>query len=263
MDDPSPSQFFMKKGWDDAPHMTLEKRQRLLEQFPVHQRDMRSKGEPMLGHGRIYDIAEDFITCEPMYDIPKHWYVIHGMDFGYDHPQAHIKLLIDRDNDMIYLAKAWKASKISASEAFGNIKEWGPAPTAWPHDGLQHEKGRDDAVQQKEHYSRAGFKMLHAHATWPDVNGKSGGNSVEQGIYELQERMRLGKFKVFRGLTDFFSEFRQYHRDDNGKIVKTQDDILDAVRYAYMMRRFAVQFAEVNQTPKAYIPPPVRAIGRR
>jgi hypothetical protein len=105
--------------------------------------------------------------------------------------------------------------------------------------------------------------MLHVHATWPDVNGKSGGNSVEQGIYELQERMRLGKFKVFRGLTDFFNEFRQYHRDDNGKIVKTQDDILDAVRYAYMMRRFAVQFAEVNQTPKAYIPPPVRAIGRR
>ena len=263
MDDPSPSQFFMKKGWDDAPHMTEEKRARLLEQFPAHQRDMRSKGEPMLGHGRIYDIAEDFITCEPLYEVPRHWYVIHGMDFGWDHPQAHVRLIEDRDNDVIYLAKAWKAQRVSANDAYGVVKEWGPAPTAWPHDGLQHEKGRDDAVQQKEHYSRAGFTMLNNHATWPDVNGKAGGNSVEQGIYELQERMRTGRFKVFRGLVDFFSEFRQYHRDDNGKIVKVQDDILDAVRYAYMMRRFAVQAGDVGQRKQVYIPQPVRAIGRR
>ena len=61
MDNPSSSQFFMMKGWDDAPHMTQEKRERLLEAYPAHQRDMRTKGVPMLGHGRIYDLSEDFI----------------------------------------------------------------------------------------------------------------------------------------------------------------------------------------------------------
>src|SRR5690606_24611887 len=92
MDDPSPAQFFMKKGWDDAPHMTQEKRDRLLDQYPEHQRDMRTKGEPMLGTGRIYDIADEFITCDPI-EAPDHWYVINGMDFGWDHPQAHVQLI--------------------------------------------------------------------------------------------------------------------------------------------------------------------------
>ena len=38
---PSKDQFFMMKGWADAPHITPEKAERMLEQFPVHQREMR------------------------------------------------------------------------------------------------------------------------------------------------------------------------------------------------------------------------------
>jgi phage terminase large subunit-like protein len=263
MDDPSPSQFFMKKGWADAPHMTEEKCERLLAQFPAHQRDMRSKGEPMLGHGRIYDIAEEFITCDIIRDIPNHWYVINGMDFGWDHPQAHVRLYHDRDADIIYLAKAWKGRQVSANDAYGVVKEWGPAPVAWPHDGLQHEKGRDDAVQQKQHYAKAGFNMIFTHACWPDVGEQKGGNSVEQGIYEIAERMRLGKFKVFNGLIDFQNEFRQYHRDEHGKIVKTSDDILDAVRYAYMMRRFAARVGDIAVPQKPRMPQPIGIMGQR
>jgi phage terminase large subunit-like protein len=265
MDTPSPAQFWMMKGWDDAPHITQEMRERLIQQIPEHQRDMRTKGLPMLGHGRIYDIADEFITCDPIYDIPPHWWVIHGMDFGYDHPQAHVRLYEDRDNDIIYLAKAYKASRLSANEAWGQIKDWGRAPTAWPHDGLQHEKGRDDAAQLKDLYVRAGFSMLPSHATWPAINGQPGGNSVEKGLLEISERMRLGKFKVFRGLMDFFAEMRQYHRDDKGKIVKVNDDILDAVRYAYMMRRYATQVgASTNPVNRAdFMPLPIRSIGRR
>jgi len=269
MDEPSSSQFFMQKGWDDAPHMTEEKKARLLSQYPSHQRDMRSKGEPMLGHGRIYDIGDEFITCEPITDIPAHWYVINGMDFGWTHPQAHVKLYEDRDNGMFYVAKAWKAKEVSANDAWGVVKEWGlHIPTAWPHDGLQNEKGRDDAVQQKVHYERAGFKMLQEHATWPPVSEKgvmkSGGNSVEHGLYEIGDLMRKGKFKLFRGLMDLFAEFRQYHRDDKGKIVKTMDDLLDAVRYAYMMRRYAARVGDLTQAiPKPYIPKSIPMIGRK
>ena len=273
MDTPSPSQFYMQKGWDDAPHMTEEKKKRLLEAYPAHQRDMRSKGEPMLGHGRIYDIADEFITCDQLHDIPDHWYVINGMDFGWDHPQAHVKLYEDRDNGLFYVAKAYKARTISANEAWGTVKEWGAnVPVAWPHDGLQNEKGRDDAVQQMVHYKKAGFRMLKEHATWPPVadpdkagKTRSGGNSVEQGLYEITDLMRKGKFKVCRGLSDWFAEFRQYHRNEKGNIVKTMDDLLDATRYAYMMRRFAVRVGDLNQprANKPYIPQPIRQIGRR
>lgn len=245
MDDPSPSQFFMQKGWADAPHMTPEKCERLLDQYPAYQRDMRSKGIPMLGHGRIYDLGDDFISCDPP-DVPDHWYIINGMDFGWDHPQAHIQLVEDRGNGIFYVTRAYKARQVSANDAWGSVKGWSEGiPCAWPHDGLQNEKGRDDAVQQKVHYERAGFKMLAAHATWPE-----GGNSVESGLYEIGDLMRKGKFKFSRGLLELFNEFRQYHRDDKGRIVKAMDDLLDAVRYAFMMRRYSVRVGEVGVAPR-------------
>lgn len=102
--------------------------------------------------------------------------------------------------------------------------------------------------------------MLYEHATWPD-----GSNSVEAGLFELRDLMIAGKFKVFAGLRDFFDEFLQYHRDPNGKINKARDDILDAVRYAYMMRRFAVALGTVGK-PKAvtgYVAPTVNHFNRR
>lgn len=264
MDNPSPAQFFMMKGWADAPHITEEKRKRLLEQYPEHQRDMRTKGIPMLGHGRIYDIADEFILCDP-FDIPAHWRVINGMDFGWDHPQAHVQLAIDPDTDTIYLIKSWKSSKVSANDAWGAVKVWNAnIPVAWPHDGLQNEKGRDDAVQQKVHYQNAGFKMLPNMATWPDIPDgkggvKSGGNSVEHGLYEISDLMRKGKFKVFKGQIDWLDEFRQYHRDEKGKVVKVRDDLLDATRYAYMMRRFAIAYGDIGQTPIIRRPQPMRS----
>ena len=258
MDTPSPAQKCMQKGWDDAPHLSEKVKTELLASFPAHQREMRTKGIPMLGHGRIYDIGEDDITCQP-FAIPPHWFVIDGMDFGYDHPQAQIQLVWDKDGDVFYLTRAWKRSQVSPIVAWGAVKSWAEGvPTAWPSDGLQTEKG--SGKQQKAYYSEAGFKMLYEHATWPD-----GSNSVEAGLFELRDLMIAGKFKVFAGLRDFFDEFLQYHRDPNGKINKARDDILDAVRYAYMMRRFAVALGTVGK-PKAvtgYVAPTVNHFNRR
>jgi phage terminase large subunit-like protein len=252
MDDPSPDQFFMMKGWDDAPHMTPEKRERLLAQYPEHQRKMRSQGVPMLGHGRIFDLSDEVVLCDP-FEIPDHWMLINGMDFGYDHPQAHAQLAIDRDSDTIYVIHSWKRAKVSANDAWGAVQTWAKGvPTAWPHDGLQHEKGRDVTAQQKNHYATAGFRMLPEFAQWP-----GGGLSVETGIYEMNDRFRKGTLKIFTGQQDLMDEFRQYHRDEGGKIVKLRDDILSAVRYAYMMRRFAKPKGELNSAPR-FIPPAPR-----
>ena len=98
--------------------------------------------------------------------------------------------------------------------------------------------------------------MLADHATW---DGKS--NSVEQGLYEIRERMQTGRFKSFRGCRPFFDEFLQYHRDDKGKIVKTQDDVLDGLRYAYMMRRNAQPKGQRGQKAAIYIPKALKPMG--
>jgi hypothetical protein len=202
-------------------------------------------------------LSEEYITCDPL-EIPDHWFVIDGMDFGWDHPQAHIQLVEDRDNGMFYVTRAYKERKQSANDAWGAVKLWAKdVPTAWPHDGLQHEKGRDGGTIQMQHYADAGFNMHHSHATWPE-----GGNAVEAGIYELNDLLMKGKLKVIKGLRHILDEMLQYHRDDKGRIVKTNDDALDALRYAYMMRRFAKPYGELGKQEKVYIPPVIRTQGR-
>jgi phage terminase large subunit-like protein len=242
MDTPAPAQFCMSAGWDDAPHLSEKVKEDLLASYPVHQRDMRTKGIPMLGHGRIYDLGEDYVTCDP-FPIPDHWMVINGMDFGWDHPQAHMQLAWDMENDAYYVTRAYKARKTSPAEAWSAVKIWAQnAPTSWPADGLQTEKG--SGKQQKSYYEEAGFDMLEEPAFWED-----GSRSVEPGLFELFDLMRRGKFKVFSGCRDWFEEFNFYHRDAKGKIVKTRDDLLDATRYAYMMRRYAIRYADIHNPP--------------
>lgn len=252
MDTPSEGQYLIRAGWDDAPHISEEVKKTMLASIPPHQKEMRTKGIPMLGHGRIYDLSEEYITCEP-FEIPDHFMIIDGMDFGWDHPQAQVQLAIDLDNGIVYVTHAWKQRLVSPDEAWGATKLWAKdVPTAWPLDGLQTEKG--SGKQQKSYYSKAGFNMLPEHSTWPD-----GGNGVEAGLFEILDLMRKGKWKVFRGLRAFFDEFLQYHRNEKGDIVKTGDDVLDAVRYAYMMRRFAKRKGFIGkEKPKA--PPPPRAM---
>ena len=257
MDRDIESQFFMNKGWDDAPHLTEETKKALLEKFPVYQRDMRSKGIPLMGAGLIYAVSEDDIKCEP-FEIPDYWFVINGMDFGWDHPQAHVQLVWDRDADIFYLVNAFKKSKIQPFEAWHVVKPWAEnCPTAWPHDGLQHEKG--SAKQQKDYYEEEGFNMLPEHATWED-----GGNGVWAGIMELNNLMKSGRFKVVSSLVEWFEEMRQYHTkttaSGKSEIVKTKDDLLDATRYAYMMRRYAIRVCDLY--PDAYMNQTNRSTGR-
>lgn len=256
MDTPDESQYIQRATWDEALHLSPEMKRVLLGQYPEWQRDMRTKGLPLLGAGLIFDFSDDLIKCQP-FECPPHWWVVNGMDFGWDHPQAHVQLWHDRDSDVIYVAHAIKKSRATPPTMWGAVKSWAQnVPTAWPMDGLQSEKS--SGAQQKAAYQDAGWLMMPEHATWPE-----GGVGVEAGLVEMYQRMEDGRLKVFSHLSDWFEEKLNYHRDENGNIVKVADDLLSATRYAFMMRRFAKQKNEIMAPKKAVIPKPIRPMGRR
>ena len=62
-------------------------------------------------------------------------------------------------------------------------------------------------------------------------------NVVETGIYAVWQLMSSGKLKVFRSLGNWLSEFRLYQRDQDGKIAKQNDHLMDATRYLIMSGR--------------------------
>ena len=46
--------------------------------------------------------------------------------------------------------------------------------------------------------------------------------------------LSTNRLKVFASLVNWFSEFRLYRRDENGKIVKDKDHLMDNTRYLVM-----------------------------
>lgn len=219
---------------DDVEHYTPEQRASIIASYPAHEREARAKGIPTLGSGRIFPIEEESIKVAP-FQIPAHWPRINGIDFGWDHPSASVHCAWDRDADCWYVVKAHRQREATPILFSAAVKAWGTwVPTAWPHDGLQHDKGSGEQLAKQ--YANAGLLMLKDRATFED-----GSNGVEAGVLDMLDRMQTGRFKVFANLDDWFQEFRMYHRKD-GKIVKERDDLLSATRYALMMKRKAVVY---------------------
>ena len=237
---------------DDAEHYSPEERAAIVASYPAHEREARAKGIPTLGSGRIFPVEEDSITCAP-FKIPAHWPKINGLDFGWDHPAAGAQAAWDRDSDCWYVIKAHRAREQTPILFTPAVKAWGAwVPCAWPHDGLQHDKGSGKQLAQQ--YAAAGLKMLKDNATHAPQPGEpegSGGNGVEAGLMDMLDRMQTGRFKVFANLDDWLQEFRMYHRKD-GRVVKERDDLMSATRYGLMMKRKAIvqpvqQSARVQQ----------------
>lgn len=225
------SKFVVFATWDDVPHLSEKQKRELWESIPAHEREARAKGVPILGSGRVFPVSEDSLKMDAV-TIPEHWYQIGGLDFGWDHPTAAVRLCWDKDADCVYVTHTHRLREATPVIHAATLKPWGDwLPWAWPHDGLQHDKGSGDQLAKL--YRDQGMKMLPERATFPD-----GSNGVEAGVIEMLDRMQTGRLKVFSTLTDWFEEFRMYHRKD-GKIVKERDDLMSATRYGLMMLRHA------------------------
>lgn len=244
MDEDNPGMAMITATWDDAPHITPDKKVAILANYPKYQHAMRSRGVPLMGQGLIFEHDEDDISCDP-FEIPDHWLVINGMDFGWDHPWAMVQIAIDEENDVIYVTHSYKKSKLFPHDAYRVTKKWSKdIPVAWPSDGLQtREKGN----QKREEYIEEGFDLLDQHATW-----EAGGVSVQLGIVLMNRMFTLGQLRIFNTNKDLLEEIRNYHtrqvgnkEDGKVEIVKIKDDLIDALRYAIMMRREAIPLMEV------------------
>ena len=231
MNDLKPHQQLYNATWDDAPHLDDEIKEEILAALPPHERDMRSKGIPVLGSGLVFPVDENQIK-RSAFAIPEHWSKVCALDFGYDHPTAAVWIAHDRDKDVAYVYDVYRKSAetpIVHSAAIRARGDW--IPVIWPHDGAQHDKGSGKPLA--EIYRKQGVNMMPKHFENPE-----GGQGVEPGLMEMLQRFQTQRLLVFDHLGEFFEEMRMYHRKD-GKVVKERDDIMSACRYAVMSLRYA------------------------
>ena len=226
--------FCINVTWDDAPHLDEKAKRQMLMSYPEWERDTRSKGVPLAGSGVVYPVSDDDIICDP-FDIPDHFARICGVDFGIDHPGAGVWEAWDKDRDIIYVYDCYKMRGQTAAYHVDAVKTRGDwIPVAWPHDGMQREKSSGEPLAAQ--WRSKGANMLPDSARYDDESG--GPQATEPVVQEIDERMRTGRFKVFKGLEDWFREKRMYHRKD-GLIVREHDDLMAATQYGVMMKRVA------------------------
>lgn len=233
----TPERSLTRMTVDECPHVTPADVEVIKRRYPEYTWPARLYGLPVLGSGAVLPIERSKFEVEP-FEIPSHWARLVGMDFGWEHPTAAVRIAHDREADVVYVTDIYRVSKepvlVHAGSLMGLFGK--SVPVAWPHDGLHHEKG--SGVPLADQYREHGLNMLAEKAT----HEENGGFLVEPGIMAMLDRMRGGRLKVFKHLEDWFAEHNSYIREE-GKIRKVDDDLMDATRCAIMMLRCA-------ETPK-------------
>ena len=227
----SPHRSVTKMTLDDADHYDDKQRAEIIAQYPDHMRDIRAKGIPQFGAGLIFPVDEKSLLVEP-FDRPSHWIRLGALDFGWTHKFAAVEMWHDRDRDVVYLVKTWAVREQTPIEHAEALRGW-KLTWAWPHDGRNATLAGAGVPLMKQ-YADAGLDMMFEHAQFED-----GSTSVEAGVLQMLDRMRGGRWKVFKDAnTAWLDEFRTYHRDaKTGLIVKEADDAISASRYGMMSLR--------------------------
>lgn len=211
--------FVIMATWDDVPHLSQAVKDKLWESIPPFQRDARSKGVPQLGSGAIFPVPEsDFVVDD--FPIPEHWPRAYGLDVGWNRTAA-AWAAIDPESDILYLYSEHyrgQAEPVIHAQSIKSRGEWIPGVI----DPASRGRGQMDGRQLLQSYIDLGLDLEIAV------------NAVESGIHEVWQRLSSGRMKVFKSLSNWRYEFRLYRRDENGRIVKSNDHLMDATRYLVM-----------------------------
>jgi phage terminase large subunit-like protein len=237
LSEPSPDRSVHRIVSTEVRHISEVRREELAANYADHEREARMEGTPQLGTGPVFPL--ELLTgmvksFNPDQDIPSYARWIVGIDFGYGHPFAAALIAWANDTGQIWVVDSFRMERSSALYHVQRIHAMTRGlcvPVSWPHDGAQHDKGSGLPLAMQ--YKNFGANMLAGHA----VNHGTKVNTVEPALAEMREMMFAGKLTIAKHNGELLEELRNYHRDEDFKIVKQRDDLISALRYGVMMRR--------------------------
>jgi phage terminase large subunit-like protein len=228
----------------DAKHITPEKLESILhlyEGLNEGERNARLFGVPSAGMGQVYPASDESLKYEA-FSIPDKWPRIGAIDFGRGiHPIAAVWIAISPDGTA-YVYDCFKGTGLADAEVAARILARGrKVPIAYPHDFMRStgitsigDETKTEGWAYKEVYDRYGIQF-----TPECAQTEEGSIRVEVGLIQIRQAMIEGKFKIASHLSDLFDEKATYYYEPDGKPAKEKDDLMDAMRYAYVMRRYA------------------------
>jgi hypothetical protein len=237
LSEPSADRSVHRIASTEAKHISEERRAELAANYTEAERETRLEGIPQLGSGPVFpfELLPGLIeTFNPDTAIPSYarWCV--GVDLGFSHPFAAVLIAWAHDTGDVWVVDSFRMERSSALYHVQRIHSMTRGlriPIAYPHDAHSHDKG--SGLPLAGQYRNFGAKMMAGHA----INHGTKNNSVEPALEEMRQMMFEGKLHIAGHNTELIEELRHYHRDDDYTIVKHNEDMVSALRYAIMMRR--------------------------
>lgn len=209
--------IYIQAGWDDVPHLDERAKKQILATMLPYQIAARTKGEPSLGSGAIFPIPESDLIVPPRDFNAYLWPRAYGMDVGWNRT-AVIWGALEVPTDILYLYDEHYMGQGEPPSHAHAIRARGD----WIHgaiDPAANGRSQKDGSRLLDEYRALGLDLTPAD------------HAVEAGLLNVWTRMITGRLKVCANCANWLREFRKYHRDEKGNIVKGNDHIMDATRY--------------------------------
>lgn len=206
-------------GFADIPKTVLsdDARKRIIQNSLPHEVGPRTTGIPSIGSGMVYPISEeDFVI--PDIPIPDHWPRLFAIDPGFKAPTAISFYAYDADSDAIYQIGEYyvKGQPVAVHvDAIHRHGKWMPGIIDYAGGNITDGKG-----VVKEYRIACENPLINAN------------KSLSVGHMGVWDRLQTQRWFVFESLRHSRYEFRQYHRDEKGRIADTPRHIMDTWRYA-------------------------------
>lgn len=180
-----------------------------------------------MGSGAVYPVEPDYFMVDDFR--PKPWHRrAYGLDVGWNFTAA-VWIAYDPDTDVVYVYDCYKKEKSEPELHAQHIKMRDPkgyGEFRWPGaaDPAAKTSSQIDGDNLMRIYRSLGLKLVRAD------------NAVEAGIAEVWSRLSSGRLKIARTPNNeqLLREYKKYRRDEKGRIVKKDDHLMDALRYAVM-----------------------------
>lgn len=220
------SKFYIRAGWDDAPHLGTEEKEKMLASCEPHLREARSQGIPSMGSGSVYPVLERDLVVQEAIRIKPWWRRCAGFDVGYRW-NAVIWGAHDTDTDILYIYDLYLKGQADPEVHASAIRRRDPKGMKIPIAIDPASKGRSqiDGRNLLQMYRKEGLALVPAD------------NAVESGIQEVYARMVSQRLKILENPNTeaLLRELRTYRRDEQGRIVNKSDyHCCDALRYLVM-----------------------------
>lgn len=178
--------------------------------------------------GLIYEDFDADTMEVALMRVPEHWERVMGIDHGHSagHPAAVSIWASENFRDR--RCQVWKVGELKKSGLLLS-QLWAGAAAMFPYTGRPSIIYADPAAAQENHELR----QILAASGYGAIPIRGATNAVDWGIEQMQGLIKQGRYRLAKGrCNQTKDELSTYARGEGDKIIKENDHLMDADRYA-------------------------------